>query len=232
MKKGFFLIFFLVSFLLSCEKEDEFKIPVDVDFYMDIQRGAALEDKLHFTEGFIRLSSFRFRGQREQADEVRFEKAYEQGLTLPFSPVRAVPELKFQVPQGNYNRISIVLETYNDLEDAAEVGLELKGTFAAKDGKRYPLLFQLESAEVFRIAASSNLADNQIILKKEAPAVAYIRLHPGYWFQGVSAPLLEGAALVPVNGVPTILINESYNETIYDILVDRLGEDEETVFAN
>ncbi|WP_187068016.1 hypothetical protein [Pontibacter cellulosilyticus] len=234
MKRVSFIVLFLSCFFLSCEKEDEFKIPVDVSFQVDMQREQTSGSSIRFTEGHVILSSFEFKGDREQAESVHFEKEYKQGLYTLFSPNQNIGELKFQVPQGNYNRITIGFETFeNDDSDDNQggSGLLVKGMYRSSGGAELPLILELQSSEDFEVVAKSLFDGNQIILKRETPTAATIRLNPFYWFQAVPSSYLENAEVVQRNGVATILISEEVNEDIYEIVVSRFNKGAEVVFA-
>lgn len=233
--KGRLLAVLLLSCLLfSCEKEEEFKIPVEVGFFVDMHRTTDPGSRLQLTEGYIVLSSFGFEGYREQAEKVRFEKEYRKGLFVPFSPDQPIKELLFQIPQGVYNQISISFEALDEDDsddDDGKSSLVVKGSYRTQSGNTYPLLVELQSPEEFRVKAKSKPDGNQIILKREAPASAHIKLNPAYWFQAVTLTLLDQAELVELNGVLTILINEDVNEGVYNILESRLGKATEVIFT-
>ena len=93
--KNVFLLLLLSSFLFSCQDEQEFKIPVEAGFFMDIQQNAISGSRLQFDGGYIIISSFEFKGKREQAEEVDFSREYEQGLIIPFTSSKAVEALHF-----------------------------------------------------------------------------------------------------------------------------------------
>lgn len=231
------------SVLLSCEKEEEFKIPVEVAFHVDIHRTTDAASRLQVTEGHMVLSSFEFEGFREQADGVRFEKEYDKGLLIPFSADQPVDKLRFQIPQGVYNRINVTVETTdgedNDKDDEKDeddeedetAGIVIRGHYRSEGGVQYPFVFEFESSEKFSIRARSRTDGDLVILKKEAPAAAHIKLNPEYWFQAVPLSLLENADKVTVGGVRTILINEEVNEKIYDILEERVGKSAGVLFV-
>ncbi len=206
---------------------------MDVSFAVDMQREQATGSGLRFTEGHAVLSSFEFEGDREQAESVHFEKEYGQGLYIPFSPNQAPGELKFQVPQGSYRRIAISFETAegDEEEESGGSGLVVKGVYRTGSGSELPLLFELSSSGEFETVAKSVSGGSQVVLKREAPASATIRLNPLYWFQAVPSSSLDNAEVFEVNGVATILINEEANEHIYEIVVSRLGKGAETVFT-
>lgn len=225
--KSISILLLLSSFLYSCQDEQEFKIPVEAAFFMDIQRNPIAGSRLQFDGGHITLESFDFDGRREQAENVEFSREYEQGLTVPFTSDTPVESLRFQIPQGNYTSISIEFETFDDFD---ENNLLIEGSYQNSDDIRYPLVFALRISERFRIQAKSYSDGKQVIAKKEAPISAYIKLNPLHWFQAVPLSALDKAEIVSWNGVPTILISEDVNEELYDLIEDRLQEGAEAVF--
>lgn len=225
--KYIYSLLLLSSFLFSCQEEQEFKIPVEAGFYMDIQRNEVATSRLQFYGGHIIISSFEFEGEREQASEVAFSREYEQGLSIPFTSDQAVEAWNFQIPQGSYTSISIEFETF---EGIGENNLVIEGSYQNSEGKGYPLVFALGSSESFEIEAESFSDGNQIIVKKEAPVSAYIKLNPVHWFKNIPLSLLDEAEVVLWNGVPTIVLSEELNEEIYDLIEDRLGEAAKVIF--
>lgn len=195
---------------------------------MDIQKNVVANSRLQFYDGYIIMASFEFEGDREQAREVAFSREYEQGLTIAFTSDQVVEALKFQIPQGNYTSISIAFETF---EGFGENNLVVEGSYQNSEGIRYPLVFALGSSESFEIEAESYSDGDQIIVKKEAPVSAYIKLNPVHWFKNIPLSLLDEAEVVLWNGVSTILISEEVNEEIYDLIEDRLAEAAEVIFT-
>lgn len=237
MKKIAACIFSLLAgILLSCQDTEEFKIPSDIGFRMDIKREAEAAGPLSFTNGHITLASFSFEGEREQGGEVFFDKEYEQGIKLPFDAAKPVDALVFQVPQGNYIRIEVEMETY---DDTSVSGLVVFGSYLNSNGTRYPIKFELSSAVDMEIEATGNTGSRQIVLKQSSPATAIIKLDPFKWFEAVPLSHLDNALLtVEENegeteegeGSSYILINEEVNENIYEIIITRIEQSAEIVF--
>ncbi|WP_225000386.1 hypothetical protein [Cesiribacter sp. SM1] len=226
----------LFSTLLGgCQDEEEFKLPTDVGFQVDINRNVSTNSRLNFRQGSIRLASFTFDGRREEGDDVYFEKEYEQGLHVPFDPVQAVEALRFQVPQGNYTRLEVELELYDDLEDS---GLVVEGTYLNSNGVLYPLRIELGSSLAFEMPAKELSGNTQIVLRANTPANAIIRLDPVKWFETIPLSYLDQALLQEVEQeedseieLPNyILINEDTNEHIYAIILNRIEQSSETIF--
>ena len=245
MKRIITYVFFLLAgTLLSCQETDEFKVSSDVAFRMDIDREANSGGRLNFTGGSITLASFSFEGRREQGADVFFTKEYERGLQIAFDATQPVDALAFQVPQGNYVRIEVELETY---DDTTVSGLVLTGSYLHSNGVRYPLRLELSSSVDIEIEASDRLGSKQIVLKQSSPATAKIKLDPIKWFEAVPLSHLDNAVLTAgesegevenegeseeemVSGASYILINEEVNESIYEIIITRIEQSAEIVF--
>lgn len=245
MKRIITYVFFLLAgTLLSCQETDEFKVSSDVAFRMDIDREANSGGRLNFTGGSITLASFSFEGRREQGADVFFTKEYERGLQIAFDATQPVDALAFQVPQGNYVRIEVELETY---DDTAVSGLVLTGSYLHSNGVRYPLRLELSSSVDIEIEASDRSGSKQIVLKQSSPATAKIKLDPIKWFEAVPLSHLDNAVLTAgesegevenegeseeemVSGASYILINEEVNESIYEIIITRVEQSAEIVF--
>lgn len=231
-----YTLMLLAGLCISCQDEEEFKIPTSVGFQMDMNRNASTNGRLSFTQGHISLASFSFDGKREEGDDIYFEKEYEEGLLLSFTPSQTIEALTFQIPQGNYQRIEVALESFDDADDN---GLVLMGTYLHANGVQYPLLFALGSSLEFGIDSRDKSGNNQIILKAGTPATAVIKFDPIKWFETVPSSYLDNAELLVEEGeskgaVKTgatyILINEETNEHIYEIMLSRLALSAETIF--
>ena len=241
MKKIAKYIFFLLAGTLwSCEETEEFKIPSDVGFRMDINREANTNGRLSFTGGYITLASFSFEGKREQGGDVFFTKEYERGLKVAFDANQPVDALAFQVPQGNYVHIETEMETY---DDSSLSGLVIYGSFLNSNGTRYPVRIELSSSVDFEIEARDMSGSSQIVLQQSSPATAKIKLDPVKWLEAVPLSHLDNAVLTEgeseseseseaetESGSSYILINEEVNESIYEIIITRIEQSAELVF--
>lgn len=236
MKKAITYIFSLLAgILLSCQETEEFKIPSDVGFRMDINRETNPEGRLSFTDGYITLASFSFEGKREQGGDVFFTKEYERGLQVDFDASKSVDALAFQVPQGNYIRIEVEMETY---DDTSHSGLVVSGSYLHSNGTSYPLRLELNSSVDVEIEAKDKSGSSQIVLQQNSPATAKIKLDPVKWFEAVALSHLDNAVLTEEGeseeetepGSSYILINEEVNESIYEIIITRIEQSAEIIF--
>ena len=237
MKKiAAYIMFVLVGLLGSCQDNEEFKLPTKVGFQMDINRNTGLSGRLNFTHGQIILASFSFDGRREEGGDVFFTKSYDEGLLITFDPGNTIEPLTFQIPQGNYTRIELGLETS---DDTGAPGLVVEGWYLHSSGIRYPVRFELESSVEFEIKAKEHSGNHQIVLIQSKPASPIIRLNPLKWFEAVPVSLLEKAVSTIKEGesdedmpeaASHILINEETNEEIYEIIITRIEQSVEVIF--
>jgi hypothetical protein len=222
-----FILFLMAALLCSCKDAEEFKIPADLGFRMDINRGTSSNGRLNFTKGSITLASFSFDGRREQGGDIYFSRSYESGLSIAFDPNQSIEAFNFTILQGNYTRIEIEFETSDESDDSS---LVVEGWYLHTNGTRYPLRFELESSVDFEIEAKEQSGNKQIVIKQETPAIAEIKLDPVKWFEAVPVAYLDNAEIDEEDGSPVIIINEDTNEDIYAIVVSKIESSAETVF--
>lgn len=229
MKNHFCIILTVLSLLVmnACEKDkDKWKEPADVAFKMDVNREEAINGNLKFTGGTIVLREFSFDGKRIQGEDYYFEKSFEGGLTVAFDPNKGIPELDFDIPQGNYTKITIEFE----IESNGNNSIVVEGSYTTTGGITYPLRLELEEIEIYTVIAKDGSGSSEIVLQKDITTNALIKLDPVYWFGTVSTSMLDNADLVSVGGVMTILINDANNENILDKVEDQIDEATEVVF--
>ncbi len=223
-----YLTFLIILFVFTaCNKKNIWKEPTDVGFKINIKKTDIIDKRFNFTDGTIIIAEFEFEGEREQADDVYFSKSFPGGLNIDFDPDTPIPELDFDIPQGTYTGISVAFDTFDDL---GYNNIVVNGTYTNPEGEKLPLRFEFRSGEYFVITAEDYSGNSQIILDADIPASATIVLNPVYWFQKISSSLMNDAVLTEINGKETILINDTVNENIFDIVADRLDESTETVF--
>lgn len=210
-----------ISFTLIGCKKNELKQPTDVSFKMDINRNPSNSGHLIFNSGSILLAAFEIEGTRQEGDPIAFSKSFPQGLSVNFSPTNTISELFFNIPQGVYNDLDISFETFDDNGD---ITILVEGQYTNQSSVTFPLRFEFSSSEYFSINGESSSGSSTIVLNKDTPATTLITFDPIYWFGTISNNMFNNADLVNIGGQMTILINESNNSDIYDIVADRIDE--------
>ncbi len=181
MKKiAAYIVLALAGLLGACQDDEAFKIPTAVSFEINMNRNASTNSRLNFIQGHMTLASFSFDGRREEGGDTYFTKPYEEGLLLSFDAGNVVDALKFQIPQGNYTRIEVALETYDD--DSNTSGLVVTGWYLHSNGTQYPVRFELGSSIDFEIEAREQSGNTQILLRQSKTARAKITLDQFKWF--------------------------------------------------
>jgi hypothetical protein len=212
----------------SCKKS-ELKKPADVSVKMDINRQQSTSGDLVFTAGYIRLADFSVEGTRQEGAPVEMSKEFPSGEVITFSPTDFISALYLDIPQGNYTDLDISFNTFDDNDQPT---IQVEGTYTNQSSQSFPVIFEFESSESFSINGESETAEPIIVLDKNVPAVSFIQFDPVYWFDIVTTNQWNNADLVDIGGTMTILINDSENENIYDVVADRVDEATEATFGN
>ena len=221
--KIIFIIISIFVFLPSCGDKDDkeiWKQPTDVGFIVDYNRSPGQSGKLIFTNGNIVLANFSFDGKRVQGDDVYFSNAFPSGLNIVFDPNTPVASLDFDIPQGTYTKIEISFETFGVNDDNHIV---FEGTYERSMHNNYPVRFEFKTKILQTIIAKNSSGSAEITLNKDVPVKPKIILDPIFWFNPVSQSIINSAELVDIGGTSTILINDTCNENIYDIIVGRIN---------
>lgn len=222
------IVFSLLIFLtLQGCKKNQLKIPTDVSFKMDINRNPSNTGHLVFNNGSILLAAFDIEGTRQEGDPIAFSKSFPQGLSVNFSPTNTISDLFFNIPQGVYTDLDVSFETFDDNGD---ITILVEGQYTNQSSVTFPLRFEFLSSEYFSINGESGSGSGTIVLNKDTPVSTLVKFDPIYWFGTISNNMFNNADLVNIGGQMTILINESNNSDIYDIVADRIDETTSATF--
>lgn len=226
-------IFLLITIIfISCKKEEKWKLPVELNTQVNIRNTISQSNNIVFSNGSICLTEFQFDGDREQAEDMFFIKPLSGGLCIPFSSSN-ISDLKFDIPQGTYDKILISLRTKADsINKSSNRSISINGTYTDNEGEKYLVKFEMTSLEYFQIYAQNITGGTQIVFDKDIPMTAYITFDPVYWFQTISSTMLDDIIHeVEDDGedkedeTDEILINNETNTALYDIIVNRIGKD-------
>ena len=215
----------IILFGTSCSKDDKWTLPTDVSFKMDVNRSSLHSGQLNFTGGTFNLTEFEIEGVRTQSDDIYFQRSFGGGTTISLNN-NVIPSLDFDIPQGTYTKIEMAFEA----EANGDKSITIQGFYTNSSSTTYPLLLEIEEIELYSVIAKNSLGNSQIILSEDIASQVRIEIDPVYWFQSVSTTMLDNATLVNVGGNPTILINDSYNGDILDIVDDQIDKGTDIVF--
>lgn len=207
-------LFTLVLLMNSCQNAEDptgFNLQFDLNQRVVNYRSGG---DLQFTDGFITISEVVFDGDLVGGGSVSISK--EARVVYDFG---SGSSNVIDIPEGTYNDIYLGIELLDENDNPS---LVISGTYEkAADGQVYPLRFEFNSGEVFEAEAASGT------ILPDTPATAKITFDPHAWFAGVSFNRLENAS---VNSEGVIVISETSNAAIFDLVADGLDLSTEAVF--
>ncbi len=194
----------------SCKKK-EFEMTVNLKMKttsVTVPQKAAL-NTIEWTSGSVVIREIVFDG--ELADGSSVSITHEQISTIDLISGIATPEINIVIPAGEYTDVNLGIEI-QDEDDTPSVIAD--GTYTDSNGNVTPVRFEFNSGEVFEADFDS------INFDVDTNPTAVINFSPSVWFAPVTASMLDAAERI--NGV--ILVNETYNKDIFDIVADKLDD--------
>lgn len=230
MKKLYLILLIPVLIFSSCE-EKELKLPASVTLKFDMENYSIAEnikagqgffiDKAYFIMNTLELD-----GIREQGDDYFFSRAFDTPVQAEMHTGNASEEITFDIPQGIYKKIELNLS----LGDNEHPSLWLEGTFERGPFDNIPVLFQYTLKEEIGIRAENKNGEREIILRKDKPATATIKLNVPFMFQLMNIGQIRNAELYPMDGKDMVVINKDKNTEIFNLLATRLDKSVQVVF--
>lgn len=209
----------IATLALSCEKDtsDASGVVVQFDINKEVVNYRSPGD-LQFTHGFITITEVVFDGDLVGGNSVSI--SHSAVVVYDFATGTGTPmSHAIDIPAGEYNDVYLGIEL---LDETDEPSLVLEGTYEKlADGQVYPVRFEFNSGEVFEAEAP------YAVVPVDQPAIAKITFDPHEWFAFAGFARLEAAK---VNSSGVIVISESSNEEIFDLVADGLDLVTEAVF--
>lgn len=166
-------------------------------------------NSLEFKTGYVIISEIVFDGEKKDGQSISI--THEQISTIDLQSGLANPAVNVIIPFGEYSSVNLGIEI-QDEDDTPSVVAE--GIYTDAGGIEIPLRFEFNSGEVFEANAIAHT------FPEGSSAIAEIDYSPAVWFSTITGTMLDDAERV--NGI--ILINESTNSNIFDIVADKLDE--------
>ncbi len=218
-KKGFVLLLVFVSFILfSCQKDEgDTSVKVSLKMKTTTTNLTKTPGTLTFTSGTVKIREIVFDGENVTTGS-SVSITHEQIATIDLKTGESTPEINVVIPAGEYKWVNLGVEIYDEV-DAPSVIAE--GFYIDSTGNEVPVRFEFNSGEVFEAESSS------FTFVEGSQALGFIDFSPAVWFSTVPKSMLDNAERV--NGV--ILINESVNTDIFDIVAARLDDATQAEFS-
>jgi len=217
------LLVFTALLFNSCDKDDDandttMRISLKMNTTITPTAKSIAVNTLVFNSGSVIIREIVFDGERVSSSGTVSESiTHEQISTINLATGVASPSVEVTIPFGEYIDVNLGIEIYDEV-DAPSVIAE--GIYINESGTEIPVRFEFNSGEVFEVDAEAHT------FTEGSTAIAEINFSPAIWFSTISGAMLDDA--IQVEGV--ILINESTNSTIFDIVADRLDNATQGVF--
>jgi hypothetical protein len=246
MKKSLHLLLITaILFLASCRKDPLTK-PVKVDFQFGLsafvmedgvgglETGGADKSStlpgqtgnnplsgngpLRMDNGTLVIASIDFEGRREQGEDVFFTYTPPQPIVADLGSETTNLPVSFDIPQGIYTRIELTL--YLGTDELAP--LVLNGVLNRGPFSSLPVRFDYRFTEEIRVRGQGRHQQN-IVLSEDKQSVGRVELDVESVFRLVNMGMVMNASAVDIGGQNIILIDNSNNLPIFNMIANRLG---------
>ena len=233
MKNLILLVTFISSlaFLTSCSNDD---VAGSGNATLSITAGIAgtssnrqatskvsssqMNENISFTSGYVWVREIVFDGSLQSGPSI--SRTVERFSKIDFATGVATPPLDdITIPAGTYTFVNLGIELR---DEDAQPAIIMEGTYTHTDTSIIPIRFEFNSGEVFEAETSQ-----QVEVNEDQTVLSRIVFDPQVWFSVVSTNALDNAN---VNGDGVIVISESRNASIFDIVADRLDVSTQSVF--
>lgn len=216
-----------ICFVLFSSCGKKWKETARAEFTFGINQSSMSWGNVVFDDGSFRLTSVEFSGSRKRGDAVYFQN--NAISTIDFSSGEENPAVVFDLPQGTYTSIDMVFRA--DPESAQAPALGLVGTFVNWSNDTIPVYFDFHSSQEFSVRAQNADGGNEITIVEGEPVSVTVTFDPVFWFDPLSYWQFENATYIPVNSVPSIVIDATnYNTNLYQSVYSRIGQSTKVVF--
>ena len=203
--------------ITSCSKKEE---QGSMNLTMQMSKGTGTVQKtaagsLQFTSVFVTVSEIEFEGELTNGDEILFSS--EQITRIDLATGVASPAFNAEIPAGNYEELDLEVEIYDESDIPSVIA---EGTYINSAGEQIPVRFEFNSGETFEVEGEG------VTITEDAKFTAKINFDPLEWFATVTTAMLDNAERI--DGV--IVISESTNADIFEVVADRMDDLTEVEF--
>jgi hypothetical protein len=215
------LLLLSVLVFTSCDDDDDKKgATMDVSFKMKTTSTTTTKsmtpNSLVFNSGSVTIREIVFDGEKSDTT-MSVSITHEQIATIDLVTGVATPAVEVEIPVGAYTDVNLGIEIYDEVDDPSVIA---EGIYTNADGTEIPVRFEFNSGEVFEADAEAHT------FKDGSSAIAEIDFSPAVWFSTITGTQLDNAEQVA--GV--IIVSESYNSGIFDIVADKLDDATQATF--
>jgi hypothetical protein len=233
MKNLILLVTFIgsLAFLTSCSKDDSVG---SGNATLSITAGIAgangnkqatskvsssrMNENINFTSGYVWVREIVFDGSLQSGSSI--SRTVERFSKIDFATGVATPALDdVTIPAGTYTFVNLGIELR---DEDAQPAIIMEGTYTHTDSSIIPIRFEFNSGEVFEAETSQEVEVNE-----DQSVLSRIVFDPQVWFSVVSTNALDNAN---INDDGVIVISETSNAAIFDLVADRLDVSTQSIF--
>lgn len=216
------VLFTLTLLLTGCAKDDFLKEPtqVGVQFALD-PTGVGGSDRLAINSGYIVLGAVEIKGKRQEGEDFTFKRSFPNGVRLDFNATNRVEDLIFDLPQGNYEQLTVHFST---LEQGNNPCWMVLGEYVYQQ--------PINGSAWIDIAWSSQKSFERVVKTKQGSAaftlgesskMIQFTIQPKLWFKDISEVKLEQGICVSQPRGQVMLINPNANNNMFQVINAALG---------
>lgn len=208
--------------LTSCSKDNIFKEPSQVGVCFALNSGGVGgSDRLALSNGYVILGSMELEGERKRGASFHFKRTFPTGLRLDFNATNRVEDLLFDLPQGEYEKLTVRFST---LAQTGNPCLLVGGNYAyrqAASGSSW-VDISWESSKSFECIVTTTQGTPIFTLDENSKMIT-LSIQPKLWFQNISEIKLEQAYCTTQPRGQVMLINQNNNNNMFQTIDVELG---------
>lgn len=207
--------------LASCGKDDILKEPTQVGVCFALNSaGVGGSDRLALNTGHVILGSIEVEGQRKRGASFHFKRTFPTGLRFDFNTTNRVEELVFDLPQGEYENLTVRFST---LEQAGNPCLMVGGSYDYRQAINGSAWVDISWGSSKRFERTVTTQGTPIFTLDEQSKMITFSIQPKLWFQNISEVKLEQAHCTNHPRGQVMLINQTNNGNMFQTIDLELG---------
>lgn len=221
-----FLLFLVVS---SCEKED-LKEPTRVDITFQVKEGEASlagngggpPVSIEANEGEMAIEKIRVIGERKEGKDVDFVREEGLEISLEDEDHEAGPKTYFDIPQGTYEDLQLLLTLSRNGEEVLELeGMRIQDP-PSGPAQATPFRLMVEDDQELGCSVGSPSGKDRVELKKEEDRTIQVKILKKNWFKGMGRGQWNQASVDSTDGPSEIPIQQGNNASLHSKFLERI----------
>lgn len=214
--KYYLLTILSIGLILSSCKKANLKKPSQIDVIVNTDTTESHSNSVNYKSTEFLIQTFTIKGDRVEGESIDFARTLNEPVMIT-GETSEIEELKFDIPQGQYSELSIIIETTE---------AKFNSKYKLSNGPTVDVIFEIENPTLFSI--NCNNQEDYITLDTKIANILNIQLNPIHWLNSLTNDQLDNADLTIGNsgvglGNNTVLINSSNNISLYTNILNEIG---------